>query len=168
MNVFKIESIEYGWFNIRIGKCYIECSDYLSCDSPKMFLRAIISLANNDTKEEWLCWQNEPGAEIMHLKKENDNLKIQLFGATTDSFELELTGKELKCYCGESRGNFDVKLLALIDDILVEFSLYEKGNGLLLYSKHWEDFPQREFDSLKAIAHILVKKEKEDLFIDTY
>ena len=43
MKFFKIESIEYGWFECRIGKHYVEASDYLGYDMSKEFLSKLLN-----------------------------------------------------------------------------------------------------------------------------
>lgn len=51
MKCFKIEAIEYGWFECRIGKGYVEVSDFLGYDFSKEFLVELSKVLNKSSKE---------------------------------------------------------------------------------------------------------------------
>lgn len=156
MNVFEIHKIRYGWFEVCFTphgekQGWLCNSDYLQCDAPKYFLDALANILEEKTSEEWLCWQDEPGAYILRLSFEDGKIVVEIFLAP-DSFELPHRGQELALTEKEFEyGNlFEIK--ELLDDVLVEFSLYENGNGLAIYNKHWDVFPENEFQRLKRFA----------------
>ena len=156
MNVFEIHRIRYGWFEVCFTphdekKGWLCNSDYLQCDAPKYFLDALADILEEKTAEEWLCWQDEPGAYILRLALESGKIAAEIFNAP-DSFELPYRGNELAAAEKEFeyRNSFEIK--ELLDDVLTEFSLYENGNGLALYNKHWDVFPEKEFQRLKSFA----------------
>ena len=157
MNVFEIHGIRYGWFEVCFTphdekKGWLTNSDYLQCDAPKHFLDALGNILEGKSHEEWLCWQDEPGAYILRIALEDGNVAVEIFNAEKDSFDLPQRGAEL---AHENKtleyGNlFEIR--HLLDDVLVEFSLYENGNGRALYNKHWDAFPEKEFARLKKFA----------------
>lgn len=85
MKCFKIESIEYGWFACRIGKHYVEVSDYLGYDMSKEFLGKLIKVLKG-TLKEWIYVMNEPGATMIELmpntKTEMDGVIMKRIGET--------------------------------------------------------------------------------------
>lgn len=170
MKIFKINSIEYGWFEIRLGKYYIECSDFLGCDSPKYLLGAVLDLLEKKSSEEWICWQDEPGACIMQINIEDGKFKFNVYDSAKNSDELERTGISLKENCEKCWLSINIEISLMVDNLVAEFSLYENGNGLLMYEKHWADFPKNEYKRLKDYA--LKLEEKLDsysgLFCNTY
>ncbi len=157
MNVFEIHGIRYGWFEVCFTPHdekhgWLTNSDYLGCDAPALFLDALADILEKKTAEEWLCWQDEPGAYILRLALEGGKISVEIFLAEKDSMDLSHRGAELAF---EEKtleyGNlFEIK--ELLDDVLVEFSLYENGNGLALYNRHWGDFPEKEYRRLKKFA----------------
>lgn len=157
MNVFEIHRIRYGWFEVCFTphdekKGWLMNSDYLQCDAPKLFLDALADILEEKSREEWLCWQDEPGAYILRIALESGKVSVEIFNAEKEAFDLP--------YCGEvladekktlEYGNlFEIR--QLLDEVITEFSLYENGNGLALYNKHWGEFPEKEFGRLKKIA----------------
>lgn len=167
LDMFKILSVQYGWFEIRMGKSYLECSDYLGYDAPKALLQAVINVAKNVSQEEWVCWMGEPSADILHVTKENNMIKIECFDAIGEAYYIDLS--TIKAYCGKCFATYKEELITFLDNLVTEFSLYQNGNGLLLYQEHWMAFPSEEFYILKELAHSLVKnKEDSELFFDTY
>ena len=156
MNIFEIHGIRYGWFEVCFTphdekRGWLCNSDYLQCDAPRLFLDALADILEEKAAEEWLCWQDEPGANILRLALENGKIAVEIFIAP-DSLGLPYRGAELASVEKEFeyRNSFEIK--KLLDDILVEFSLYENGNGLALYQKHWDKFPEKEFQRLKKFA----------------
>lgn len=156
MNVFEINKISYGWFEVCFTphdekQGWLVNSDYLGCDAPMLFLDALADILEKKSDEEWLCWQDEPGAYILRLAPEDGKINVKIF-LGKDSLDLpyrgaELASEEKKFYYENS---FETK--QLLDDVLVSFSLYENGNGLALYNKHWGEFPEKEYKRLKKFA----------------
>lgn len=156
MNTFEIHRIRYGWFQVCFTphdekKGWLTNSDYLQCDAPRLFLDALADILEKKSHEEWLCWQDEPGAYILRLALEDGKVAVEIF-LGGDSFGLPYRGTELALEKKEFEyGNsFDIK--QLLDDVIVSFSLYESGSGLDLYNKHWDEFPEKEFLRLKKFA----------------
>lgn len=164
MKTFEIHGIHYGWFQVCFTphgekQGWLTNSDYLGCDAPTLFLEALANILEKKTGEEWLCWQDEPGAYILRLAPENgiidgkiaEKIEIEIFLAP-DSTELPYKGAELASVEKkfDYKNSFEIK--RLLDDVLVQFSLYENGNGLRLYEKHWDKFPKVEYHRLRKCA----------------
>lgn len=169
-NWFKINSIEYGWFTMSIGQVLSEASDFLGYDMPQKFLEKVLRVVKDNT-EEWLYLMNEPGAAILHIYLENKKVHFAQYDLSVASDDLnsedeaEEHDKCEKCW-------FDVKvdIEDAVDGIVTEFSLYENGNGRLLYEKHWGEFPDKEFGKLREYAFQLQENvgEYDDLLCTTY
>ena len=173
MKIFKIDSIEYGWFGIFFGKYYIECSDYLDYDSPKRLLEAVADLVEKKAREKWICFHNEPGASIMQIVLEENKLIFQLFDSVKTSWELKNSDDLPQNSCDKCLWsmNFDIPLI--VDNLVTEFSLYENGNGLSMYEKHWMEYPKKEYTRLKEYAIKLQEQMSENnelfgMFCTTY
>lgn len=157
MNTFEIHAIRFGWFQICFSphaekQGFLTNSDYLCCDAPALFLDALANILEKRSAEEWLCWQDEPGASILRLSLEDGKVAVGIYTAERDAVDLPYSGAEL---ASEEKtlyyeNSFEIK--RLLDDVLVEFSLYENGNGRALYNKHWGEFPGRELQRLKEFA----------------
>ncbi|MDE6733680.1 MAG: hypothetical protein K2J77_12510 [Oscillospiraceae bacterium] len=157
MNTFEIHEIHYGWFQVCFtphaeNQGWLTNSDYLGCEAPTNFLVALADILEEKSTEEWLCWQDEPGASILRLVLEDGKIAVEIFTAEKDSLDLPYNGAELALEekTLDYKNTFEIK--HLLDDILVEFSLYEKGNGLRLYEKHWGQFPKAEYHRLRECA----------------
>ncbi len=166
MNTFEIHGIHFGWFQVCFTphgekQGWLTNSDYMQCDAPRLFLDALADILEEKSAEEWLCWQDEPGAYILRLALQDGKVAVEIFLAP-DSIELPYRGMELASVKKEFdyKNSFEIK--RLLDDVLVEFSLYENGNGLRLYNKHWDEFPEKEFLRLKKFA------EEFDKGLDKY
>lgn len=156
MNTFEIHGIRYGWFEVCFTphsekQGWLTNSDYLQCDAPKYFLDALANILEEKSGEEWLCWQDEPGAYILRLALENGKVAVEIFLAP-DSMELPYRGAELASAEKEFEYGNSFDIMELLDDVIVEFSLYENGNGLAVYNRHWDVFPEKEFQRLKRFA----------------
>ena len=157
MNTFEIHGIRYGWFQVCFTphgekQGWLTNSDYLQCDAPALFLEAVANILEKKSHEEWLCWQDEPGAYILRLALDGEKAAVKIFIAEKDSLDLPYSGAELarEEKTIEYENSFEIK--TLLNDVLVEFSLYENGNGLALYNKHWGEFPEKEYRRLKKFA----------------
>lgn len=175
MLLFEIHNIAYGWFEVCFlphsnKACIIENSDYLNCDAPKLLLGSLADLADGVRKEQWLCWQDEPGAHIIHLSLSEENITVGIYSTDKTSKELPYSGDTLKQEIKECRFCNDFEVSYLIDEVLTQFSLYEKGNGLKLYNEHWGNFPQKEYDRLKIYAERLNQKRDkyDEMFFFSY
>lgn len=94
MNWFKIQSIEYGWWEAQIGACYIECSNYLNYDMPKELLRKILRLLKGSSVEEWLYIMNEPGASMICIQLNYNKINFTEYNSLKTSHELNLHEKK--------------------------------------------------------------------------
>lgn len=174
MNIFEIHGIRYGWFEVCFTphddkQGFLRNSDYLGCDAPMLFLDALADILEEKSSEEWLCWQDEPGAYILRLSFEDGKVNVEIF-LGKDSLWLPHRGAELAKEQKEFfyENSFEIK--QLLEDVLTEFSLYENGNGLRLYNKHWGDFPQKEYDRLRQCAEEINKTlgEHKKMFCLSY
>lgn len=157
MNFFEIHKIRYGWFEVCFAphdekSGWLINSDYLCCDAPVLFLEALADILEGKKRREWLCWQDEPGAAVLLLELCENDILVEIYYSDKDSMELPFSGAELEPEAKELvyRGCFETH--RLLDDILIEFGLYENGNGLKLYNKHWGEFPQKEYHRLRKCA----------------
>ena len=157
MNFFEIQAIHYGWFDICFTphaekKGFLTNSDYMGCDAPKLFLDAFANLLERKSQEEWLCWQDEPGAYILHILMEEKNFSVEIYYSKKYSLDLPYSGAELANEVDKLVYENIFETHYLLDDIVWQFSLYENGNGLRLYNKHWGDFPKKEYHRLRQCA----------------
>ena len=158
MNVFEIHKIGYGWFEVCFTphaekQGWLINSDYLCCEAPTNFLNALADIFEGKIKEEWQCWQDEPGAYILHMELVESELLVEIFGSKSDSEYLnEHRGEKLIPEVDELiyRDTFEPQYL--LDDVITQFSLYENGNGLRLYEKNWGNFPKVEYHRLRKCA----------------
>ncbi len=175
MNVFEIHGIRYGWFEVCFTPHdekhgWLTNSDYLGCDAPALFLDALADILEEKTPEEWLCWQDEPGAYILRLALEGGKISVEIFLAEKDAMDLPHRGEELSREAKEFTYGKLFEIKELLEDVLVEFSLYENGNGLALYNRHWGDFPEKQYRRLRKYAEGFNKGlgKYDDLFCLTY
>lgn len=151
MKCFKIESIEYGWFEYRIGKYYVEASNYLGYDMSKEFLSKLNKVLQESSKE-WIYVMNEPGADMIELLSVDDAISISFYSINKPSFDLS-PNIEAEI---ENRTDCEFSIVIakseLIDSVVTEYSLYETGNGRDYYEINWGNFPQNEYNELKRIA----------------
>ena len=157
MNYFEIHKIRYGWFEVCFAphgneSGWLLNSDYLGCDAPALFLGALADMLEGKSHEEWLCWQDEPGAVVLRLELCGNDISVGISYSDKDALELPFSGSELAHEAKELayRGTFEAR--RILDDIIVQFGLYEDGNGLKLYNKNWGDFPVKEYQRLKKCA----------------
>lgn len=151
MNCFKIETIEYGWFECRIGKYYIEASDFLGYDISKEFLSKLNRVLNESSRE-WIYIMNEPGVAIIELQQGEKAITINIYSMNKESDELSPDIESELKNIGERDFSIAIKKSELVDAVVLEYSLYENGNGRKCYEKNWGDYPQNEYNELKRIA----------------
>ena len=150
--IFKILAISYGWFEVDFDRQFILTnSHYLSCDAPALLLGALCNLLENKSTEEWLCWQDEPGANILRLAKEDEQLAVDIYDTEKYSCDLAYSGISLiehikKCLY-KTKGN----LTKIAETIYMEFELYEYGIGRKRYDKNWGEFPQQYYHLRKLL-----------------
>ncbi len=109
----------------------------------------------------------EPCADILHIVKEKNEIKLELFDTIEESYEIDLNN--MKPYCKKCYATYQTEWITFLDNLVTEFSLYENGNGLCLYQENWMNFPSKEFHILKDLARSMVKnKEDSELFFNTY
>ena len=158
---FKIDSIEYGWFTMRIGSDYAEVSDYLGYDFPKKFLQKILNVLQEDGKEEWLYLMDEPGAEIMQIAHDQGKITLTVYDLSKECFSLSSKEEKEKDNRGECRFRFNCETKDVVDGLVREFYLYENGNGRGLYETHWMEFPVEEYEKLKKLAFEMDRNASE-------
>jgi len=148
--LFKIYSISYGWFDVYLSSQFLLTnSDYMGCDAPLLLLEALNDLLEGKNEKSWLCWQDEPGAYILNLEKQKEQLQVTVYNADKDSYDLDYNGAILKqditTVAFETRG----EIMEVAKNILEEFELYENGNGRQRYEYHWGGFPEEQYQRLK-------------------
>ncbi|MCL1834633.1 MAG: hypothetical protein FWG48_00585 [Oscillospiraceae bacterium] len=149
--IFKMLSISYGWFEVDFNRQFILTnSHYLSCDAPALLLESLCNLMENITTEEWLCWQDEPGAKILKLEREDEQLVVEIYNTDKASFDLAYSGTNLGEYITECLYKTKDSLTKIVESIYMEFELYEYGIGRKRYDKNWGEFP-RQYYRLRKI-----------------
>jgi len=171
MGWFKIESIEYGWFEFRIGEYYVTVSDFLEYNMPAEFLSKLIKVLKGSSKE-WVYIMNEPGASIMEFLRNDNKIIINVYSMNKPSFELNSDIAEELKNIGDRKFSDSFNIPGLVDAVVTEYSLYENGNGRKYYDTNWgeyrecygtdwEGYPQKEYDELKRIAFEINKDQGE-------
>lgn len=151
MKCFKIESIEYGWFEYRIGNHYLEASDYLGYDIAKEFLIKLIKVLKKSS-EEWMYIMNEPRATLLEFIPVEDTISICAYSMNKPSYDLSSNIEEEIKNIGECEFSIGIAKSEFVDAVVTEYSLYENGNGRNCYELNWGDYPQNEYNELKKIA----------------
>ena len=96
---------------------------------------------------------DEPGASMLDIYLKDERVHFAEYGLSVDSDELNCEGEEAeRDKCEECQFDVDVDIQSAVDGIVTEFSLYENGNGRMLYEKRWGAFPTKEFGKLKEYA----------------
>lgn len=66
---FRILNIYAGWFEIVLSdgnqEVIVTNSDFLGNDAPKNLLSCLLKLLTKKETESWLCWHDEPCANII-------------------------------------------------------------------------------------------------------
>lgn len=155
---FKINGISYGWFEVCIGSHLCTgTSDFLGYDMPEKFLKKVIRVIKENT-EEWLYLMDEPGASMLHIYLKGERVHFLEYDLSVNSCELNRENEAVeRDKCGQCLFEVDVNIQDTVDGLVTEFSLYENGNGRMLYEKHWGGFPVNEFEELKECAFQLQK-----------
>lgn len=150
---FKVGGISYGWFEMWIGPHLCTgASDFLGYDMPAKFLDKVIRVIKENT-EEWLYLMDEPGAAMLHIYREDVRVHFAEYDLSVNSDKLNRRDEAAeRDKCEKCLFEFDVDIQNTVDGLVTEFSLYENGNGRMLYEKHWGGFPVKEFAELKDYA----------------
>ena len=167
---FKINNISYGWFDMCIGPHLSTASDFLGYDMPKKFLYKVLRVIKGNT-EEWLYLMDEPGAGILHIYMKDGKVHFAEYSLSVSSDELSYEDEEAEQdKCEKCWYDIAVDIQNTVDGIVTEFSLYENGNGRILYEKHWGAFPAEEFEKLKEYAFQLQENagEYDNLLCTTF
>ena len=158
MRCFRIESIEYGWFEFRIGKYYVEASDFLGYDMPTEFLNKLVKILKESSKE-WVYVMNEPGADILEILRSDNVITINCYSMNKPSTELSRDIEEELKNIGKREFSISINIPELVDAVVTEYSLYENGNGRKCFDLNWGEYPQKEYDELKKIAFEINKNQ---------
>ncbi len=151
--LIKVISIDAGWFELDINRHWmLKNSDFLHCDAPKLLLQALLDVSKEHADVRWLCWQGEPGAEILRIEKDGAAVTLEVFRSEADAFHCAFEGASLQKCIGESLYRTQDRFDEMIRSVVNEFNLYENGNGRALYESEWGPFPQAEYERLKAIC----------------
>lgn len=152
---FKIIEISHGWFEVDFNRQFILTnSGYLGCDAPALLLAALGNLMEGRAPVQWLCWQDEPGANILKLTAKEEQLIVEIYDTDIEAYHLEHSGDSLAKHISACRYRFEADIKEAANVILAEFGLYEKGNGRHQYRIHWGDFPGQAYGRLKQLLHL--------------
>lgn len=160
MRCFKIESIEYGWFDFRIGTLYRGVSDYLGYDMPVEFLSKLLKILRSSSKE-WVYLMYEPGAEIMEFLRSDNTIIINVYSINKLSYDLSRDIADELQNIGNCEFSIRINIPEIVDAVVAEYSLFENGNGRKCHDMNWGRFPQKEYDELKIIAFEMNKDQDE-------
>lgn len=150
--LFKILSISHGWFEVDFNRQFILTnSDFMGCDAPALLLNALGDLFENKAIIQWLCWQDEPGAYILRLERDCEQIIIEIYDAVRTSDHLDYSGDCLEKDIEKRLYKIEDKIIPFIEVVIAEFSLYENGNGRQRYEHHWGDFPQEQYNRLRTL-----------------
>lgn len=144
--LFKIISIDCGWFEVDINKKFILTNSiYLSCDAPALLLETLCNLMEDKIAKEWLCWQDEPSASILQLGKIDGQLVVEIYDTEKESFDLAHSGVTLNEYITTCLYSTKDCIEKAAKNILMEFELYESGIGRERYIENWSEFPKQYY-----------------------
>jgi hypothetical protein len=104
----------------------------------------------NKSTDEWLCWQDEPGASILKLERTDEQLLIEIYETDKESYNLAHSGATLSEHITNRLYNTKDSLKDVAESIYMEFALYEYGIGRKRYDKNWGEFP-RQYYRLRKI-----------------
>lgn len=128
---------------------------------PRKFLSKITRVIKENT-EEWLYFMDEPGVTILRIYLKDERVHFAEYELTGNAIEVRDKDEEAVRDCrGRCLFDIDVDIQNTVDGIVTEFSLYENGNGCVLYEEHWGTFPAKEFEELKEYAFQLEEKAGE-------
>lgn len=153
--LFKILSVTNGWFSIDFNREFVLTnSDYLQCDAPALFLDAVCNLMEQKATVQWLCWQNEPEAQVLRLEAYDGDLMVEIYGADQYSMKLDYSGPALSEHITKLLYSTQDDMHETAKHIFMEFALYENGNGLQRYKHHWGTFPAESYNRLKRLLGV--------------
>ncbi|MDE7318599.1 MAG: hypothetical protein K2N46_02570 [Lachnospiraceae bacterium] len=155
---------------MRFGLYFCLASDFLHYDMPKKFLGKVLRVIDTKT-EECLYLMDEPHADLLHICLKNEKIHFAKYRLSVNSFELNPETEEAEQdKCKECLFDMEIDIQNTVDEIVTEFSLYEDGNGRMLYEEHWGAFPVKEFEALKEYAFQLQEnaEDNDDLFCTTF
>lgn len=166
---FHIVQIKAGWFEVilidRVKSVIVTASDYLGNDAPYELLKSLNEIcedkAMNTSITRWLCWDEEPGAYIWKLIRENNKIKIAVYAAKRDSYDIDLEDrKDLeKEEVIETEIEIEGEFLGFIKEVAGAFEKIRDLKGEKLYEEQWGKFPVHELKRLKSfISEIKHKK----------
>lgn len=157
--IFEIVRIKSGWFDVAfsngLDKISLTNSWYLGNNAPKILLSNLIALYNGKN-EVWLCWHEEPGAYILHLKKIKNTVTINISTAVKSSLDLYYEGDILKDEeLDEYLITIPIPFVQFVKEIYLEFYSYSFGSNLKVYEKEWGTFPMDEYKNLKKLIEVM-------------
>jgi hypothetical protein len=99
--------------------------------------------------EDWLCWQDEPGANILYLLKFGEQLSLEVY--ETEISDLAHRGISLNEYMIKRVYKATGSLRKIAEAVYLEFELYEYGIGRKRYEKNWGVFPMQYYRLRKLL-----------------
>ncbi len=151
---FEITYIQAGWIEVAINSeadsVVITNSYYMSNDAPRILLQNIAELCNVEAGDCWLCWHDEPGANIIHVIKDKDLAKIEVYHTKKESYMLPFEGETLYKDVEEKYFELEISFINLARLIIKAFGIFSSREKLSLYEKEWMPFPHTEYRLLKS------------------
>lgn len=168
---FHISAVKAGWFDVilsdRAKTIIVTASDYLCNDAPYEFLIAINDLCSDNSddisKTRWLCWDEEPGAFIWKLERQNEKITIGIYTAKRNSYDISpqdrqhLNSEEIYCIDFETTGDFHGFIKEVAESYKKIKSLKRDDKN---YEKQWGGFPDIELSKLKFYIQTAKQKNK--------
>jgi len=169
---FHISTVKAGWFDVilsdRAKNITVTASDYLCNDAPYEFLIVINDLCSVNSadisKTKWLCWDEEPGAYIWKLERQDEIITIGVYTAKRDSYDISpqdrqhLDREEIYCTDFETTGDFHGFIREVADSYEKIKSLKREDKN---YEKQWGGFPDIELSKLKSYIQTVKQKNKQ-------
>lgn len=166
---FHIIRVYAGWFEVvlidRSKAFVVTASDYLGNDAPKEIIDVLCELCKLDSNEihedKWLCWDEEPGAYLWKITRHNENLKIVVYGAKRDSWDISLTDRdslkneEITEIYIDIEGDF----IGFIKEVIKSFQKISDAIGISKYENEWGIYPSEELKELKELVKQLQKQK---------
>lgn len=159
---FHITRVKAGWFEVVLADkaqtIMVTASAYLGHDAPLELLVALNDLCMpcprditaGQSKIKWLCWDDEPGAWLWKLERLNDLIKVAIYTAKKDSWEINRHDLEREAIYSkdfESEGDF----FGFIKEIVKSYEIIGTlKNEQMNYENQWGSFPGSQWLKLKS------------------
>ncbi|WP_273324102.1 hypothetical protein [Vallitalea guaymasensis] len=156
--VIELYNVNHGWFEFLMLKnneeCFITESNYVSCDAPKKLLNVLVSfIEKQDLKHErWICWSDEPGANIMKLSHNDENITIEVYDTSKESYKIAFINDEELCKESDKLlFSCNVNIYECIKEFLNLYRRIINKLGFKGFEQHWFEYPEKEIQKLSTL-----------------